>query len=516
MVESRPLLRLRQCNPCLFLPACSYPLHSHSAFSCFGRGINSLPAQSSAMPYTFTPSSVLHYAHHRMSLIYGEHTNCPTECGSPIQAQEGQSASNNGVSGNACAFQTCASLGHVQLLHYYIEHSGLMHDPLCGHLLVDLYVEQKSLNDAAHQFERLVEPDIFSWNTMISGYVTYDFFSDALQCYRRMCCAGFTPNDTTYIHVLDACAHIGSIDDGRLVHGDMIHEHYVIHLSINEALISMYANCAALEDALKIFNELPQRSAMSWSALIVGHAECGHVHEGFQLFRQMEEEGVQPSEMTYAYVLQACCYSTADSEAGRPVHLQIVKQGFDLVEMISIWLLDMYATCGQLNEAEHLFHRFPNHSNISWSVMIAGFAQHGDVYAALRYFELMKSKNIRPNEASFLDILCACNDANLTDLGSMFFKALTGEFGILPSMENCVCMVDFLGRRGNLKEAEDLILQMPHVADAMLWVSFLGICNKYNNVEIGKRAFAHFMRCESKIGAGYKLMASIYAVNLKL
>ncbi|PHU20485.1 hypothetical protein BC332_11636 [Capsicum chinense] len=53
-------------------------------------------------------------------------------------------------------------------------------------------------------------------------------------------------------------------------------------------------------------------------------------------------------------------------------------------------------------------------------------------------------------------------------------------------MEQCTCMVDLLGRAGQLLEAYEFIENMPIGPDANVWGALLGACKIHGNLEMAE------------------------------
>lgn len=65
------------------------------------------------------------------------------------------------------------------------------------------------------------------------------------------------------------------------------------------ALITMYGKCGDLGNARKVFDEMPVRNVVSWSALMAGYGVHGMFGEVFVLFERMVEEGQKPDALTF-------------------------------------------------------------------------------------------------------------------------------------------------------------------------------------------------------------------------
>ncbi|KAA3459743.1 pentatricopeptide repeat-containing protein [Gossypium australe] len=104
----------------------------------------------------------------------------------------------------ASALSTCAHIAALELgmqLHGQLVKAGYKSGSFVGNALLLMYCKCGVIEAACSAFEEIMEKDIFSWNTMISGYAIHGF-------------AGFKPDDTTMVRVLSACSHAGLVDRG--------------------------------------------------------------------------------------------------------------------------------------------------------------------------------------------------------------------------------------------------------------------------------------------------------------
>eukprot|EP00250_Pteridium_aquilinum_P016149 c22963_g2_i2 orf=3-290(-) len=84
----------------------------------------------------------------------------------------------------------------------------------------------------------------------------------------------------------------------------------------------------------------------SWTAMIAAYTQQAEGPEAIQLFGRMQQEGVEPSKVTYVCVLDACAKQGAVTvEYGLQVHVCILESR--LIEDIDvrISLINMYGKC---------------------------------------------------------------------------------------------------------------------------------------------------------------------------
>lgn len=67
----------------------------------------------------------------------------------------------------------------------------------------------------------------------------------------------------------------------------------------------MYAKCGSLEDARKVFDEMPERNLITWSAMIGGYVRDKRWDKAVDLFYYMMNEGnISENKLLFDHVLQ--------------------------------------------------------------------------------------------------------------------------------------------------------------------------------------------------------------------
>ncbi|QHO12240.1 pentatricopeptide repeat-containing protein At3g26782, mitochondrial-like [Arachis ipaensis] len=125
----------------------------------------------------------------------------------------------------------------------------------------------------------------------------------------------------------------------------------------------------------------------------------------------------------------------------------------------------------------------------------------------------MEALGVISNDITFIAVLHACSHAGLVQEGKRLFCRMVNEFSLVPKIEHYGCMVDLLGRAGSLKEAQELIKDMPMRPNSTIWGSFLATCKVHKNVNLAEWAAKQFLSLESE-KCGYNLlMSNIYAAS---
>ncbi|XP_058078441.1 pentatricopeptide repeat-containing protein At1g71420 [Magnolia sinica] len=215
------------------------------------------------------------------------------------------------------------------------------------------------------------------------------------------------PNSQTYASLLKTCARHGSLAEGRALHRHMLTNHHHQDLFLSNHLINMYAKCGCLEAAHKVFDEMPQRNLVSWTALITGYDQSNRPDECFQLFSVMITHCL-PNEFAIASVLSSCNW-----DRGRQVHALALKTSFDGNVFVGNALITMYSRCcgGSIegrDSAWLVYQNLPMRNLITWNSMIVGFKMAGCTDRSLRLFAWMHCDGIQFDHATLISVISSC------------------------------------------------------------------------------------------------------------
>ncbi|KAH7289154.1 hypothetical protein KP509_31G060600 [Ceratopteris richardii] len=244
----------------------------------------------------------------------------------------------------ACSLTQDLDIGHK--LYMQIMKEGLYTDFVICNSVVSMYAKCGSLTEACDVFYKFARQDIISWTSLISGYTDHGFYNEALNCFQSMEAAGVSPNTVSYNCSLKACAFTGNLKMGLKLHHDIVKEEFEKHSIVGNTLIHMYARCGFYQEAIAVFDDLPQHDVITWTTLIAELAEDGHGELALKKFDQMQARFFSPNSHTYVCVLKACA-CIGSIEKGRMLHIEITKRGLERNSYIIKALISMYAQCGK-------------------------------------------------------------------------------------------------------------------------------------------------------------------------
>ena len=196
---------------------------------------------------------------------------------------------------------------------------------------------------------------------------------------------------------------------------------------------------------------------------------------------------------------------------GEEIAVEACKQGLLGKELIlGTTLVDMYAKCGMLRKAQEVFEKLPLRDEVSWNVLMAGYAQLGESKRVLNLFRAMRLEGNMPDLVTFLVLLNACNHGGLVGVGRSCFEAISKEYGGVATTEHYNCMIDLFSRAGQFYETLRIFQEMPFQHDLVSWITLLSACTKWGYLEIGKKAFELVVELYRDNGAAYILMSNVF------
>uniref|UniRef100_A0ACD5URM4 Uncharacterized protein n=1 Tax=Avena sativa TaxID=4498 RepID=A0ACD5URM4_AVESA len=206
---------------------------------------------------------------------------------------------------NACT--GLLDIGKGEEVHAFAFKSGLFSYPFLKNALVRMYSKFGCLSSAERLllYEMGSERDIYSWNSLISGFERHIMSEVALYALSEMQLE-VTPNNSTLSSALAACANIFLLKHGMEIHAYLFRNGYEIDDILRSALVDMYCKCRLFNYAIRVFEAEPSRDVILWNSMILGCAYSGKGEYGLELFDEMQKQGMKADSVTFLGALVSC------------------------------------------------------------------------------------------------------------------------------------------------------------------------------------------------------------------
>ncbi|XP_022949710.1 pentatricopeptide repeat-containing protein At1g09220, mitochondrial-like [Cucurbita moschata] len=451
-----------------------------------------------------------------------------------------------------CKFLSAQSFSPFQNLQFYsispsAAYKSLRHSP--PPLLISQLIKYATSHKATQQIRSFIITSGLLLNATANFILLCNTLLHCYPLYEPLRRIPHTPPsyDTfAYSFLLHSCADLELTGPGLQLHALTLKVGFPSHVYVQTAIVRMYAACGFLLDALKVFDEMPERNSVTWNVLITGLVKLGELGRARAVFDQMpmrnvvswtaiidgytrlnkHEEaadlfwkmvahyGMEPTEITLLTIFPSISNLGA-LKICHSVHAYAEKKGFKASDVrIANSLIDCYSKCGCISSASMVFEEMSAERKnlVTWTSIITGFTMHGMGKEAVESFERMKNEGHEPNRVTFLSILSACSHGGLVEEGLEFFKKMVEEYQIEPDIMHYGSLIDMLGRAGRVEEAERIALEIPtEIANVVIWRTLLGACSFHGYVSIAERVTRRILDMEGAYGGDYVLMSNIFA-----
>ncbi|KAJ8573378.1 hypothetical protein K7X08_009889 [Anisodus acutangulus] len=133
--------------------------------------------------------------------------------------------------------------------------------------------------------------DTFLCNTMIKSHMGVRQFAESILLYRDLLRhTKFEPDNYTFSSLSKCCGARLVLWEGLEIHNHVLKRGFSSNLYVATSLVDMYGKFGEMGFARKMFDEMLERSSVSWTALIGGYLKCGCMGIAEELFDAMPEK----------------------------------------------------------------------------------------------------------------------------------------------------------------------------------------------------------------------------------
>ncbi|GFP98713.1 putative pentatricopeptide repeat-containing protein at5g59200 chloroplastic [Phtheirospermum japonicum] len=380
--------------------------------------------------------------------------------------------------------QKCTHSDQIAPIHASIIKNGQHHDQFIIFELLRFCSKSNAIDYALKIFEKTQQPNVYVYTAIIDGLVSNGSFFHGIRLYVQMLENFIFPDNFVINSGLKACGLEPELRMGREIHAHGLKLGLYSNRQVKLKVMELYGKCGEFDDMNKVFDEMPDKDTVCWTAMINGLVKNGEMNKALDYFRQMQrEKNVRANEFTIVCILSACAQLGA-LELGKWVHSYVDKYNIKINHFVGSALINMYSKCGSIEEAERVFKRLIEKDVSTYNSMINGFAMNGKSKEAVEIFRKMINNGENPTDISFVAVLNACSHGGLVDIGFEIFQSMRKT---MPKLEHYGCMVDLLGRAGKVDEAYKFIQDMKVEPDHIIWGSLLSACMAHKKYELGER-----------------------------
>ncbi|CAM6121530.1 unnamed protein product [Calypogeia fissa] len=274
----------------------------------------------------------------------------------------------------------------------------------------------RNAEDFAHQMIRDgIQPDNYTYSTMISCALQCNFPKEALKWFDKMHADGVVPDEVTYS---------------------------------NMALV--YSRLGMYEDAVELYERLRQTGwkpdKISFGTMVNVYARGGDYFKASAVIREMQGAGLQPEAVVYNTLIR---YFSREGKTGQAkrVFQDMEKSGVKPTEYTLSLMIDNHGRAGETKEAFELFTR-------------------------------MKEEKLPLDVVVYNSLLKMCAEERLVAEAESLVAGMVGR-GLKPDSITYKSMINLYSREGMIKEAEKFANRMVEVGfdrDVVVYSCLMKAC----------------------------------------
>jgi len=356
--------------------------------------------------------------------------------------------------------------------------------------LIDLYMKLGFTSHARNMFDVMSYRDVVSWNVLICGYSHNGYLYHAVQLFVDMLSDSFRPNQTTIVSLLPSCGCFELVFQGRSIHGFGIKAGFGLDSHLNNALMSMYAKCDDLEASKLLFDEMDDKSVVSWNTMIGAYGQNGLFDKAILCFKEMLKEGFQPSSVTIMNLV------SANALFPESVHCYVAKCGFTNDASVVTSLVCLYAKQGFTYMAKQLYKYYPTKDLITLTAIISSYSEKGDIESAVECFIQTIQLDIKPDAVALIGILHGITNPSHFAIGCTFHG-----YGVKSGLSNdCLVangLISLYFRFDEIEAALSLFYDMRE-KPLITWNSMISGCVQAGKSSDAMELFSKMNMCGQK------------------
>lgn len=369
----------------------------------------------------------------------------------------------------ASIIPVCARLGWFETgksIHSLAVKSGYFLKEFLVPALISMYVRDGDLYGARNLFDSAPRKNETVWNAMISAYTQMQESIKAFHTFKSMMESDTRPNSITLVSIIPSCEKMNTKSCGESLHALAITHGLENQLPVFTSHISMYAKLDDIDSAKYIFDQIPNKTCLSWNSMISCYLYNGLWDLSLDAFRIRQFEGYVPDAVSIISSISACSKLKAILP-GKSVHAFSMKNGLDSNINVSNALLAFYSDFGYVSSSFRLFFKMPIRCVVSWNTLLACCIHNREMEMATSLFQQMQRESIEPDLVTLISILPSLSDSRSLIPGmAIHCNAIKIGFASDVSLVNALISMYF--NCGNLDHGSLLFSYMPE-KDVVSW-----------------------------------------------
>ncbi|XP_058090089.1 pentatricopeptide repeat-containing protein At1g71460, chloroplastic [Magnolia sinica] len=248
------------------------------------------------------------------------------------------------------------ALKHGKEIHGYAVKNRFLPNVSIVTSLMIMYSKCGRLEYSRKLFDGMEKRNVISWTAMIDSYLKNGCPYDALGVFRSMQLSKHRPDSVAMARMLAVSGELSSLKLGKEIHGQILKKDLGSVPFVSAAIINMYGRCGEIDKAKFVFNAVPSKGSMTWTAIIEAYGYNDLYRDALDHFNRMKMDGFNPNHFTFDVVLSICSRAGFDDEALKIFYSMGQRYNIKASEKHYSCIIDLLTRVGRINEAQKFIH----------------------------------------------------------------------------------------------------------------------------------------------------------------
>ncbi|KAJ7959075.1 Pentatricopeptide repeat-containing protein [Quillaja saponaria] len=287
--------------------------------------------------------------------------------------------------------------------------------------------------------------------------------------------------------------------DCRQIHAQAVKLNAVKRSSLigNKLAVLYLKNKGSMDNARKIFDEIPERTLPTYAALIGSYCRSRQWEELFLVLGSMMDSGMLPDGYLVPTILKACSAKQM-LKGGMMIHGYVIRKELGSDVFVGNALIDLYSNCGDLRSSVSVFDTMRLRDVVSWTALVSAYMDEGLLNEAIKMFNSMQLNGVKPDVISWNALISGFARNGEIDLALQSLKEMQ-EGGLKPRVNSWNGLISGCVQNGFFEDALDVLYTMswfPEDLNAVTVASILPACAGLKDLDLGRAIHGYAIKQE--------------------
>lgn len=254
----------------------------------------------------------------------------------------------------ATVIPVCAQLRdlkHGKEIHAYAVKSWFLPNVSITTSLMIMYSKCGVLEYSLKIFDSMEGRNVISWTAMIDSCIENGHPYEALTVFRSMQLSKHRPDSVAMSRMLSVCGQLKALKLGKEIHGQVLKKDFESIPFVAAENINMYGMCGFIDSAKSVFDAVPVKGVITWTAIIEAYGYNELSREALSLFNKMRYGGFTPNHITFKVLLSICNQAGFADEACQIFHIMSRKYNIKASEEHYSIMIELLNRFGRIEDA---------------------------------------------------------------------------------------------------------------------------------------------------------------------